>query len=86
MGPIRFEGVRFIIYSEDHLPAHVHCNYVGVEIIVELIGSPDPTAALARRRDAVRPFNAKQSDVNYLLRMAEDHAEELLSFWRRIHG
>lgn len=83
MGSIRIDGIRFIIYTEDHDPPHVHCNYAGVEIIVDLL--PGATQ-LSRRKDAVRPYNAKQSDVHYLLRMAAQHSEQLLSFWRSIHG
>jgi len=47
MGSIRFEGVRFEAYSNDHDPMHVHGFYAEVEVILEL--RRDRTVLLARR-------------------------------------
>jgi acyl dehydratase len=49
MGSIRFEGVRFAAYSNDHDPMHVHGFYAEVEVIVEL--RRDGTVLLADRRE-----------------------------------
>jgi hypothetical protein len=45
----------------------------------------DGTVALARRGDAVRPVNAKRSDVKKILRAAAEHFEELAALWEAIH-
>ena len=70
-------------YSHDHLPPHVHGRYAGVQVLVEMV---DGTVKLARRPKAIRPKNAKQSDVNHILGTATRHAEDLLELWRVTHG
>jgi len=78
---LRFAGVRFVAYSNDHPPRHVHGFTGETEAIVEL----QRTVALARRGDAVRPANAKRSDVKKILRAAAEHFEELAALWEAIH-
>ena len=46
----------------------------------------DGTVALADRDDAVRPTNAKRSDVKRILRVGADHFEELAALWEVVHG
>jgi hypothetical protein len=82
MGSIRFEGVRFAAFSDDHEPMHVHGSYAEVVVVVEL--HPDRTVSLADRTDAVRPPNAKRSDVKHVLVMASEHFEELVAVGERI--
>ena len=81
MVSLRFAGVRFVAYSNDHPPRHVHGFTGETEAIVEL----QRTVALARRGDAVRPANAKRSDVKKILRAAAEHFEELAALWEAIH-
>lgn len=81
---LRFGAVRFIVYSNDHPPRHVHGFSGDTEAIVEL--GVNRTIALARRGDAVRPPNAKRSDVKKILRAAAEHFEELAALWEKIHG
>jgi hypothetical protein len=38
------------------------------------------------RRDAVRPANAKWSDVQRILTVAAAHAAELHELWEKTHG
>jgi hypothetical protein len=53
VGSVRFNGVLFVAYSNDHPPRHVH-GFVGeTEAIVDL--RLEGTVALAERNDAVRP-------------------------------
>ena len=61
MGSVRFDGVLFVAYSNDHLPPHVHSFAGETEAIVDL--RLDGTIALAKRTDAVTPANAKRSEV-----------------------
>jgi hypothetical protein len=79
----RFGAVRFIAYPQDHLPRHLH-GFVGeTEVIVDL--REDGTVDIARRTDAIRPANAKRSDVRKILIVAAAHFEELVELWGRMH-
>lgn len=84
MGSLRFDGVLFIVYSNDHPPRHAHGFTSETEAIVDL--RLDGTVALANRDDAVRPANAKRSDVRKILNMAAEHFEELAALWETVHG
>jgi hypothetical protein len=84
MVSLSFGGVRFIAYSNDHPPRHVHGFSGETEAIVDL--RQDGTGALAKRADAVRPANAKRSDVKKILRAAAAHFDELSILWETIHG
>jgi len=81
VGSLRFDGIRFVAYPEDHEPRHVHSFYAEVEAIVELSGLAEPGVALSRRRDAVRPGNASRSDVKHVLHVAAAHFDELVRLW-----
>ena len=61
MSSIRFHGVRFVAYTMDHKPRHVHGFYADVEAIADL--RQDGEVSLANRTDAVRPSNGSKSDV-----------------------
>lgn len=75
MGSLQFDGVLFIVYSNDHPPRHVHGFASETEVIVNL--RPDGNVALADRKDAIRPANAKRSDLKKILAAAAQHFEEL---------
>ena len=80
---LRVGAVRFVAYSNDHPPRHVHGFAGETEAIVDL--RFDGSVALARRDDAVRPANAKRSDVKKILSAAAEHFEELAALWEAIH-
>jgi len=84
MGSLRFDGILFVVYPNDHLPRHVHAFLSEAEVIVDLL--EDSNVALADRKDAIRPANAKRSDVKKLLHSAVLHFEELVALWEKIHG
>lgn len=84
MGSIKFEGVLFVAYSNDHAPRHVHGFAAETEVVVDL--RFDGTIALSNRNDAIRPSNAKRSDVKKILRAAARHFEQLAELWEQIHG
>jgi hypothetical protein len=84
VGSLRFNGVLFVVYSNDHFPHHVHGFAGGTEAIVDL--RLDQSVALADRADAIRPANAKRSDVKKILAAAALHFEELVQLWEGIHG
>ena len=84
VGSLRFGGVLFVAYSNDHSPRHVHGFASETEAIVDL--RLDGTVALAKRNDAIRPANAKRSDVKKILNAAALHFEELAGLWEETHG
>ncbi|GGA63567.1 hypothetical protein GCM10011507_13980 [Edaphobacter acidisoli] len=53
------------------------------EVIVDLL--EDGNVALANRRDAIRPANAKRSDVKKILRSAAEHFDDLVALWEKTH-
>ena len=84
MGSKTFDGVWFACYTDDHLPPHVHGQYGRAIVIVDLL-----TLGRVRRsarKDAVRPANAKRADVRHVLRVAAEHALELMELWEKTHG
>jgi phosphopantetheine adenylyltransferase len=84
MGSLRFAGGLFVAYPNDHLPRHVHGFTGEAEVIVDLLS--DGNVAQADRSDAIRPPNAKRSDVKKILKSAADHFEELVELWENHHG
>jgi len=84
VGSLRFDGVLFIAYSNDHPPCHVHGLAGETEVIVDL--RLDGSIALADRKDSIRPANAKRSEVKNILTIAALHFEELVGLWEKVHG
>jgi hypothetical protein len=80
---IRFDGVLFVAYPQDHTPRHVHGFVDDAEVIVDL--RTDHTVALADRPDAIRPGNAKRSSVRRVLDGAAEHFDELAALWEKMH-
>jgi hypothetical protein len=84
VGSRQFGTIRFVVYSNDHRPCHVHGFADETEVIVDLLASGN--VALAKRGDAIRPFNAKRSDVKKILVSAAENFEALVALWEGIHG
>jgi hypothetical protein len=80
---LSFGNVSFIAYPQDHAPRHVHGFSGEVEVIVNL--NADGTITLANRHDAMRPRNAKRSDMRKILDAAGEHFEELVRLWEKMH-
>jgi Protein of unknown function (DUF2442)/Domain of unknown function (DUF4160) len=80
MGSIRSDGVRYVSYSMDHEPRHVHGFYAEIEVIVDL--RADGKVSLANRTDAILPSNGSKSDVRHVLAVAAAHFDELVLFGR----
>jgi hypothetical protein len=83
MGSIRFEGIRFVVYTMDHEPRHVHGFYAEVEVIVDL--GQDGQVSLANRTDAIRPGNGSKADVRHVLTVAAGHFDKLVALWEKHH-
>ena len=53
-------------------------------VIVDLLS--DGNIALADRKDAIRPGNAKRSTVKKVLTTALAHYDDLVALWEEVHG
>lgn len=75
----RFDGLRVVIYTNDHSPEHVHVLGPGVEAVFELHCPDGPVTLRESFGFATRRLRAL---------VAELHArsQELCSEWERIHG
>lgn len=73
---LRERGFRFMIYIDDHPPAHVHVFGGGNEVVIEFDEA-------IRIRD-YRGFNNRELALVKLL--VRDNLETLRNEWRRIHG
>lgn len=74
----RAHGFRFIIYVQDHEPAHVHVGGSG-QAKIQLIGAD----GLPR---LIYSAGMKGSDERKVLREVSDRQLPLLREWKRIHG
>lgn len=84
MGSIRFEGVRFSAFPDDHTPRHVHGRYSEILVIVDLLA--DGGVKVSDRENAIKPRNASRSDIKHILAVAYKHFEELVALWEKHHG
>lgn len=74
----RAHGFRFVIYTSDHEPAHVHITGPGVAK-VNLLG---PNG----RPDLIKSIRIKKADLRKLMAQIVEHQALLLEEWDRIHG
>lgn len=74
----RAHGFRFVIYTADHDPAHIHITGPG-QAKINLSG-PDG------RPELVSSAGIKWPDMRKLMAEVEDRRDEFLQEWNRIHG
>lgn len=74
----RAHGFRFVIYTADHEPAHIHITGAG-QAKVNLFG-PDG------KPQAVSVVGIKRSDMRRLMADVIERRDEFLQEWERIHG
>ena len=67
-------GFRFMIYLDDHLPAHVHA--IGADCMIRI--GLDPLEVLSS-------VGGKATDVRRATEIAQRRREELLAAWRKHH-
>ena len=75
---LRADGLRVIIYLNDHLPAHVHVFGDG-EVKIDLVGRGGAPELVW----ADRPNRA---EVRRALRLVAEHRAALLQRWGDVHG
>ncbi len=74
----RAHGLRFVIYLDDHEPAHVHVYGEG-EIKVAIVG-PD------RRPLAIYVCGMKAGDLRKAMDVLKDNQAWFLEEWNRLQG
>lgn len=75
---LRADGLRLVIYLNDHLPAHVHVFGDG-EVKINLLGLND-------KPELVWADSATRSEVRRGMRLVIEHQAALLQRWEEIHG
>ncbi len=75
---LRAEGLRLVIFVNDHLPAHVHVFGDG-EAKINLLGA-DGTPVLIWADDMSR------GDIRRAMRLVVEQQTFLLARWEEIHG
>lgn len=73
----RFDSLRFVIYSNDHDPAHVHVLRAGCEAKIQLVGS-SPTI--------LWQHGFSPGELRTVLEETRKERFRLLRKWREIHG
>jgi hypothetical protein len=71
----RENGVRFVIYLDDHLPAHIH-----------IIGDGEAKIALEPDIELLWQRGFSNLDVKKALDVVRANRIEFLSRWKLIHG
>ncbi|MFN7003433.1 MAG: DUF4160 domain-containing protein [Roseinatronobacter sp.] len=74
----RAHGLRVIIFSDDHEPAHVHVFGDG-QAKINLTG-PDGTPEL------IWAEGMKANDLRRAMQLVRDQQAQFLTRWRAIHG
>lgn len=69
------DGLRVVIYPNDHPPAHVHVIGPGWVVVVNLIG--------LHLREVI---GCDERQARRVLRLVGERRDTLLEAWRRIHG
>ena len=72
---LHLDGLRFVIYPNDHPPAHVHVVGPDWEAVINLIGN-----------ELREVYGCTAADAKRALRLVAEHRDILFDAWRRIHG
>ncbi len=75
---LRSHGFRFVIYSNDHQPAHVHVIGRG-EAKINLAGEDG-------RPELVWAKGMSRADIRLAYGLVEEHRLKLLAKWIEMHG
>ena len=75
----RFDGLRVVIYTDDHRPAHVHVIGRGCEAIFRLVGSASPS-------ELRENFGFSRTEIARIRRRLDTDMPILTAAWESIHG
>ena len=73
----RFDGLRFVIYSNDHDPAHVHVLRAGCEAKIQLVGE---------KPILIWQHGFGPAELRRILEETRNGRFRLLKKWKDIHG
>lgn len=76
---LRFDGLRAVIYPNDHRPAHVHVIGKGHEVVFNL---NCPGGVVEVREN----YGFSRREVTRIARMLSDRQAALCDAWKSIHG
>jgi hypothetical protein len=76
---LRFDGLRVVIYPNDHRLAHVHVIGAGHESVFDL---NCPLGPVELREN----YGFSRSEIRHITGVLTDHLDELCLAWERIHG
>jgi hypothetical protein len=74
---LREAGFEFVVYPNDHLPAHVHVFHGDDAAVIDVSGLGPELRAV---------FGMKKQEVRRALRIATDNLSALQNGWTQIHG
>lgn len=74
----RDDGLRVVIFADDHEPAHVHVFGDG-HTKINLIGSNGTP-------ELVWTEGAKRSEVRRAMRLVNERQESFVALWRKMHA
>jgi hypothetical protein len=72
---VRVDGLRVVIYPNDHLPAHVHVIGPGWVVVINLLGP-----------DVRETIGCLEADARRALRLVDEHRTVLMNAWKFYHG
>ena len=76
---LRFDGLRVVVYPNDHLPAHVHVMGRGCEAIFNLNCPRGPVDVRENYSFSLRELGRIEKELGV-------HVSMLRKTWERIHG
>jgi len=74
----RADGLRFVIFVDDHEPAHVHVFGDG-EAKINLLG-------LGGKPELIWADGMKRGDIRKAMKIVEEQQDAFLERWKNIHG
>ncbi|HMD84863.1 MAG TPA: DUF4160 domain-containing protein [Terriglobia bacterium] len=76
---LRFDGLRVVIYPNDHRPAHVHVVGGGREAVFRL---NCPVGPVELREN----YGFPRRETTHIQAVLMEHLDELCGAWEEIHG
>jgi hypothetical protein len=76
---LRFDGLRVVVYPNDHRPAHVHVIERGYEAVFNL---NCPAGPVALREN----YGFSRREISHIESVLTEHLGELCRTWEQIHG
>ena len=74
-----FDGLRVVIYPNDHRPAHIHAVGRGYEAVFHLNCPAGPA-------DLRENYGFSLREIRHILGVLTNHLDELCRAWEQIHG